>query len=421
MFIYMIYCCKIYWEDYPMSIVLLHLTDWHVKLPETENMLDCNNIYVAKAIKTVLTAEDTKVVFAITGDLTNSGQAKEFKLFDKYLQIIIGHLKEITSVKDCYVFCVPGNHDCNFSNTSITEMHNYLLSQKSDTYNEMLLNSCADVQEQYRNYVKKYSYIHKNGLIDIDTVDAGDKVLFVQMLNTATMSSIHDNLGKLFPISYFDGIEVPKNAYTITLMHHPSNWLMPDNKNDFEKYVMSISDFVLQGHEHSENVYSQKSDVTTHVSCGYEIQNSSDKTDNAFSVYRLNDYKKIHYFLFKYKQDTENRGYTCISQKEMNADVTHATSKTLRFTTTFAQQLETVDIPVSVKNFDGSELKLSQLYCWQTLRAVGEEWRMLKKNVCYEAYNALSKKYYIYSFWGYYVGQNSNGAYAFEKSIRCGC
>jgi hypothetical protein len=80
----------------------------------------------------------------------------------------------------------------------------------------------------------------------------GSSIAF-NCFNTAWMSSRKEKQGSLF--AYAD-VELAKADFTVTLMHHPPNWLHADNAALLMKKVEQSSDVILTGHEHLEDSFS---------------------------------------------------------------------------------------------------------------------------------------------------------------------
>ena len=82
--------------------------------------------------------------------------------------------------------------------------------------------------------------------------------MIFDLINTAWVSTIHEQQGKLFiPIDHLRHIQdwAPTAEIALTMFHHPYNWIEANNAGAFRTILESNSDIILTGHEHEANQY----------------------------------------------------------------------------------------------------------------------------------------------------------------------
>lgn len=238
-----------------MKIGILHLSDLHI---ESDNYLDkvdaiasaCN--YDVKQI--------SHLYIVITGDIAKFGRIDEYAKAKGFLSTLQEKIKPAHSVLQIKVILVPGNHDCCFDDVKSTRktiLKDCLkdVIEENDYFDDTLA-----VQDNFWNFYKEI-----NDEIPIDKISyvieftpyLNNKIAF-HCYNSSWMSEIKEEYG---------GIVIPENKFiknengniTISLFHHPLNWLSPNtpknNKARFEEHLINSSDIVLFGHEHDKGQF----------------------------------------------------------------------------------------------------------------------------------------------------------------------
>lgn len=200
------------------------------------------------------------VFLVMNGDMAFSGMKEEYN--ESELQLLeIKETIENKLSKTCDIYCVPGNHDCNFyKNSRGREQLVAGIQNKSIEIDDQIIKEVM-LQEEYNDFEDvfnsdwQYSTLNKNNYLgkNISYLDSeGDIVVNINLLNTAWISELKEKPAQMFfPCSYAEDIlDYIPNCLNITVMHHPSNWLDPDNKREFDKLIMENTDVLLTGHEH---------------------------------------------------------------------------------------------------------------------------------------------------------------------------
>ena len=97
-----------------MSVVLLHLSDIHIK-SDNDPILDRGLAIAACTFSSLPFASHVFIV--VTGDIAFSGETFQYALADKFFHDIQDGIKKECGCLVIFVM-VPGNHDCNFQRDS---------------------------------------------------------------------------------------------------------------------------------------------------------------------------------------------------------------------------------------------------------------------------------------------------------------
>ncbi len=236
-----------------MKIGILHLSDLHI---ESDNYLDkvdaianaCN--YDVKQI--------SHLYIVITGDIAKFGRIDEYAKAKGFLSTLQEKIKPAHSVLQIKVILVPGNHDCCFDNVKSTRktiLKDCLkdVIEESDYFDDMLA-----IQDNFWNFYKEIN----DDIIPTDKISyaieftpyLNNKIVF-HCYNSSWMSEKEEKCGEIvIPENKF--IDNDSGKITISLFHHPLNWLSPNTQNNnkarFEEHLINSSNIVLFGHEHDK-------------------------------------------------------------------------------------------------------------------------------------------------------------------------
>jgi len=281
-----------------MNILLLHLSDLHLRTPK--DVILCRTKEIAEAIGPV-DRVPSAVLVAITGDVTFSGISSEYEIALNFINSLEVAIKKQFSAAAVEFVLVPGNHDCDFSRPdnvrdSILENLDRTLEVPGD-----IVVQAAKVQS---NFVSFYEAVRNktllNPLLWNETFKIGAFDIAFQCLNTAWMSQRKEKPGHLiFPIN--DAVQSPSDL-VISLLHHPYNWLTPDSGRNLREVLEATSDLILSGHEHIGSHYEKHMDEEL---CQYyeggALNNSAEPANSEFNLLSINLTEKTHKpFRFKW-------------------------------------------------------------------------------------------------------------------------
>jgi tetratricopeptide (TPR) repeat protein/predicted MPP superfamily phosphohydrolase len=181
------------------------------------------------------------------------------------------------------VFLVPGNHDVNRAYVTEDQIQ-WLANQDDDAQINQLI---KEKSLQWRRYIERLQD-YRNFLQEHfpHLVQDPDRLTYTIIreirnttvriigLNTAWSSSQDGEKGKLWMGSHWqieNAVMSPGSSdLSISLMHHPSNWLVPSEDPYLARELERDTDFSLHGHEHQEWVAELKSHTRIAAGACYE-------------------------------------------------------------------------------------------------------------------------------------------------------
>lgn len=341
-----------------MDFSIIHLTDMHIM--ESGNTLLKKADAIFAACRSIISQSD-KVVIVISGDIAYSGKVEEYDLASSFINKIRDAVSNYTS-DSVEVLCVPGNHDCDFSN--VGKVRSRLLSTvrydediDSDTIDEI----CA-VQKNFEKFASQYIDIDCKNLCMKKIVDFNKKKVAFNLVNTAWMSEMYETPGR---------IVIPRNQMplpseencdlSITISHHPYNWLHPDNCAEYISSIRSSTDILIMGHEHRRDL-SDSSGESWNIKeiRGKELQNGSDEKSE-FAVYQFdNGFQNLTTYTFSWQDDK----YREIDKKfePFSRNTILCSSFGMPSNEFIKDYIE--DPGMIINHFREEDIKLSELFCW---------------------------------------------------------
>jgi hypothetical protein len=247
-----------------MKLALIHLSDIHIR--DSKNSIFERKAHFLSSFQNELF--DCSFVFiAVSGDIAFSGKESEYTLALDIFQEIANHITKYTGFPPKFIFS-PGNHDCNF-NTGKTQLRSTLINLLHDKgisiINKEMIDECCATQEDFFNLTSLFEdsgarfvdeKLYKSHIFKLESYSVA-----FHCYNSSWMSELHEQAGKMsFPYFLFEKqIKSQKSDLSISLVHHPLNWLEPTNSISFRKQLEETSDLILTGHEHSKNISTKTS------------------------------------------------------------------------------------------------------------------------------------------------------------------
>ncbi|WP_213804778.1 metallophosphoesterase [Granulicella sp. dw_53] len=249
-----------------MRLAVLQLSDIHFQ--PTKKFVMNRLTKVVEAI-TAADLDWDHMLVVFSGDIAFSGKKAEFDLaaaFASGLKAEIHRRKANCILK---MVAVPGNHDCDFTNPdNVTrEILLPVIRQniKSLSGTEKPLEHLLSVQSEFEIFNSSLSDDQPQRKLSDRAVQVfkfffGETAVRVTLLNTAIACQRHMNKaesdqGKLFiPIHLTRESNTSEDeVYSITVLHHPTNWLESNNSVETRHFLAATSDLVLLGHQHEED------------------------------------------------------------------------------------------------------------------------------------------------------------------------
>lgn len=297
-----------------MKVGILHLSDIHFE-SESDWVFDKSE-KIAQAV--LGTWERLETLFiVISGDIANKGLADEYSTATKFLFSIRDYFLHQAQAKIFFIVA-PGNHDCDFSGTTgdlkarrsfidtITKEPNFI--EKGDS----IYRGCLSVQENFFRFVKNLDsevcYPAGPEVFYQLAIKLDGSNFYFNVFNTAWLSQKDEDQGALvFPTHLidFDAITLSDSALSVSVYHHPDNWLDSNNAILFRGLTEKHSDIILSGHEHHHESFIKQQTETnaeTQIVKAGALQDRSHPTTSTFNLIVVDlDSKKQQSFPFTWK------------------------------------------------------------------------------------------------------------------------
>jgi len=301
-----------------MRLQICHLSDIHFILGK--NFIDDKKDKICDAILSrAYKSED--ILFLVSGDIAQSCSAKEYDIAMDFFVYIKDELFKKKNINAYFIF-VPGNHDAVLDEDDYDEemRRKEVLSKRDEIETkkiEFLQKKMCEKQENFFAFRDLFmddmgiqmTETGNNLLVKYELKIAG-KSVFVNAFNTSWISQRHEKPSEIFiPKSVYDKKLSKGNGLNITMYHHPSNWMHPDDKMYFDDVIRRNSDMVFVGHEHvGREEHIKTSYAEYDLEYGEVLQDLSDENNSAFKMHYIDDEGNIT--SYKYKWDSEQKYYT---------------------------------------------------------------------------------------------------------------
>ncbi|MGG1673820.1 metallophosphoesterase [Paenibacillus sp. NRS-1783] len=284
-----------------MVLSIIHLTDIHLSMNQTNSILDKKNELIRAIISEVRNAEH--VIIIVSGDIANYGLEDEY---ENYALPLFMEIKDEIQmeISDLILefFFIPGNHDCDFSNKEEMEIRDALikvistdkLSGNKSTFIDQIKrqNNFEVIKEIFHDEWKKSVLIVNNQIYEKVELLIDDKKIIFNLFNSSWISTIREQPGQMYyPVQYTEKIACSsRGEINFSVIHHPTHWLNPDNKREMDDLLVRISDFILTGHEHvpSKVIVTDWSNRSVTYIEGSAIQELGTPNISGFNVIHLN-------------------------------------------------------------------------------------------------------------------------------------
>jgi ABC-type oligopeptide transport system ATPase subunit len=349
-----------------MSLSIIHLTDIHMVGDREKNIILSRKQQLYEACYSVLSPSDN-VVIVISGDIAFSGKTEEYENAFYLIDFLQQKLNEYLR-NDITVLIIPGNHDCDFDGAHSLRERLLTTFDASLNVDTETLDSVTSVQKNFFEFSEYFTKYDPSELCNLCEVNFGTKKLLFQMINSAWMSQKDEQPGKLIlPQNTFRNFNADNYDCVFAVIHHPYNWLHPNNSADFLHNIRQTTDVLLIGHEHrKESSTSIGEKWLISEFRGEELQNDSD-TNSAFSMYLFDEgFQNLTTYDFSWKDTLYHRTSERSSMFTRN---TLTSSLMLIPSKKFID--EYIDDPGMVINHENADnVRLSEVYCWPDLEQI---------------------------------------------------
>ncbi len=351
-----------------MEIGLIHITDLH--LEDTTNITD--RIFSLCAVINNDLSVVNKRYLIITGDIVNHGRAEQYAKANEIFKRILN---------DCKIdkiIMVPGNHDCNFNYDN--QIRKNII--KNIDYNTLgndgsVIAQAIEVQKDFWNFYSKFNEL-PNSKLAYEIIDRINNVkISFKCFNTAWMSSKEEKVGTLFfPVKLINDKRKEESNISIAVFHHPVEWFSPNtepnNRNEFQDYLDTISNIKLIGHEH-ENKSIFRTDLDTNINVlefSGEIFNNNNDSHSGFQIIKIKP-ENNKLLLSKYLW---NNDLYVKKNNEKEIPLKKISKRKLKIKEHFWNELDDIKIPIQI---EGQRIPLSRVYVYPDLEERKEDFKEL--------------------------------------------
>ena len=342
-----------------MSLSVIHISDIHIN-NESDSIF--SKVEKLKTACVSSLPSNGAVIIAISGDIAFSGKKEQYDLAKNMFKEIAEYIKQEKN-SDVNIFFVPGNHDCDFGKGTSGVRNTLIESAKQSNIDEDYYNIVKSVQKEYDDFANSYD-IDISQCIPTKEVRIGDnKVLFL-LMNTAWMSILEENPGKIImPTNLFPNIKSDEYKVVFCMYHHPDGWLNPDKKREFVDYIRASADMILVGHEHDRDSYkTEGASFSVFCNHGKELQDSNSE-NSAFTVINFDSaFQNYDLIDFVWSNGVYKRGEEKSNQYHKNISATNNTCNPNKKALSEAN-----DIGITINHFAKDDVTLTDLFVWPDL------------------------------------------------------
>lgn len=272
-----------------MKLAIVQIGDIHIKDVDNPVLQRANSIASAVRAETI---DAPNTLLAVTGDVAYSGTPEEYLRARDFFTKLQLELQSVSGTKLLTTIAIPGNHDCNFDEEG--EVRPALLEMIADRIENLdpsgeIAQQLTKVQSPFFGFEAWLTHGPELPLASrlawSREIPCDGQSVRVNCYNTAWISRINERPGEMFFPS--QAVVTPADAHlTVSLFHHPTAWLEPNNARLFRNAVESTSDLIMTGHEHAFGVFEKREldseSVQHYIEGGALCGESGD--DSGFSV-----------------------------------------------------------------------------------------------------------------------------------------
>jgi hypothetical protein len=269
-----------------VKLLILQLGDIHFR-GETDPV----RTRIGRVVDAVRSAdyEVDGCIILFAGDVAHSGAEAEYIVAFDFAAELRRALADAWSGRDVVVrvAVVPGNHDCDFS--SERPARDQLLATLTGARPATpAMQVCTEVQEgffQWRDALNEGELLTQDRLYYEYLFRFGAETVLVRCLNTAWASRLKEQPATLYFPEDLLAPPTAEHTLVLTVMHHPYNWLLPENARALRKRVEEVCDIILTGHEHDfgrRHLRGGRGETNLYIE-GSALQEAGAPNDSAFN------------------------------------------------------------------------------------------------------------------------------------------
>lgn len=237
---------------------IIHLSDMHLSNHAKYGFKysECINVVSALIEDIKLQERNYNIKFDtifFTGDLTFSGDKKEFELFNEHVRLRL--LNELSVVQNDF-HILPGNHDICRGDIGFLEKN---MRANDDALVNKLFDAVNRGDEQWKRLDNYFEYEKLLGAQNYDEftfltkIKKVNKNLYLMFVNSAWLCMDENDKGNIYITSKqieYCLSKIPSTAKVILLTHHPLDWLNQDDRVKFSSFIEKRVGMMFFGHMH---------------------------------------------------------------------------------------------------------------------------------------------------------------------------
>jgi len=240
------------------KVIWLHISDLHISKKWTMDREIVINAFWLDVQDLVSKIGPVDCVF-LTGDVAYFGESDDY---DLAIKTFFNPLRKHLEVDSDQVFIIPGNHDVCVR--TITPLSNLLssLSLSSEQINSILENEVDRTflfskHMEFNTFFEDFRSVQYDDtkLFYVQTLNFDGRKVAIIGLNSSWLSTGIGEAEKsklaIGEVQVRKALKQIKDAdLVIALMHHPFEWLQPEDRKQVEKLLRRNCHLILQGHLH---------------------------------------------------------------------------------------------------------------------------------------------------------------------------
>lgn len=304
-----------------MELLFVHLTDIHIQTEKDYTDILVNRTdSICGAISVHITdPENTAVFMCVTGDFAYAGKEEQFFYVALFLEEIQTKIKSRFEKITLHTIFVPGNHDCDFEDSSASVRTAMLTSPVLNISDPEQMKICTGIQKNFFSFAKDFPamYTREDSVLTINSVHLKKENINIKFhcINTSWCSEKIETKGKM-RLKLDKLPEKEPNDIVVTMMHHDAEWLDWDDKDIWDNYHKKYADIILVGHDHkAEFVIKQNFNETTNYYIkGNQLYDKTTPFQSGFNILKIKTQEKQECF-FTYElqnniyKEVINTGY----------------------------------------------------------------------------------------------------------------
>ena len=338
-----------------MGLRICHLSDIHFIVGK--NAIEEKKDKLCSAILEYA-HKGEEILFLISGDIAQSCDSKQYNIAMDFFLYIQEELQRQKNIKSYFVFS-SGNHDAILDPDDFDEANrrSEILKKKDVLTPKELIYYQEKMCEKQKNY---FAFVNlffdetvmkkietQTPLLEQYIIKIAGQDIFINILNTPWISQRNEKPGEIFiPKAVYEKRIVKKNGLNITMYHHPSNWMHPDDKIQFDSVIRNHSDIIFVGHEHDgreEHIITRETEFD--IEYGEVLQDLDNEDNSSFKIHYIEN-ENICTHVYKWDRLQKIYGSVELPIKKLGENM----NKSLCFINKYRDELNSLEMQISHPN-----------------------------------------------------------------------